>query len=228
MALLGHRVLVLLLVRAERRAALPIAYTGGDLPGPRISPANALPLGATSSGELIDFELTTALEPEDFQQRLKAQLPKTLPIYQVEAVPLKGKSATQSLAQATYILMIEDLDNAETAYPQSDWSNWIQAVLDCPEIIWQHTTKSGKKQSVNLRDRLFDLKFADTDAQSLLPEQHQSVEGVALQYTGSCRNDGTLLRPTQLVYMLEQVSGQTLTLRHIHRRHLILNDASES
>ncbi|MEM8604993.1 MAG: DUF2344 domain-containing protein, partial [Cyanobacteria bacterium P01_H01_bin.121] len=156
-------------------------------------------------------------------------LPETLPLYQVEAVPLKGKSATQSLTQATYILMLEGLDSAETAHPQGDWSSWIQAVLDRPEITWQHTTKSGKKQVVNLRDRLFELQFADTEAQSLLPDRQPISEGkVVLQYTGSCRNDGTLLRPAQLVYMLEQVSGQTLTLLHTHRRHLILNDASES
>ncbi|MGD1907255.1 MAG: TIGR03960 family B12-binding radical SAM protein, partial [Leptolyngbyaceae cyanobacterium] len=63
MALLGHLDLVRLLDRAVRRAALPIAFTGGYHPGPRIYPAKAQPIGAASSGELNDFELTTALEP---------------------------------------------------------------------------------------------------------------------------------------------------------------------
>ncbi|MDA0268346.1 MAG: TIGR03960 family B12-binding radical SAM protein [Cyanobacteria bacterium] len=231
MALLGHLDLVRLLDRAVRRAALPIAFTGGYHPGPRISPANALPLGATSSGEVVDFELTEVLEPDVFQQRLEAQLPDTLPIYQIVTVPLKDRSATQSLAKATYVLAVGCLDASETNVSPTDWSDWIQAVLDCPEMVWKHVTKSGKNQRVNLRDRLFELALADTQGQIHLPEQSQpNPEGtvVALQYTGSCRNDGVLLKPAQLVYMLEQVSGQTLTLLHTHRCHLILNDDPES
>jgi radical SAM family uncharacterized protein/radical SAM-linked protein len=232
MALLGHLDLVRLLDRAVRRAALPIAFTGGYHPGPRISPANALPLGATSSGEVVDFELTTVLEPAVFQQRLEDQLPDTLPIHQVVEVSLKERSATQSLAKATYVLAVECSESSgEAAATQPDWSSWLQAVLDSSEIVWKHVTKSGKNQRVNLRDRLFELSFADTDAQSHLPQQSQpNSEGtvVALQYTGSCRNDGTLLKPAQLVYMLEQISGQSLALRHTHRCHLMLNDEPES
>ncbi len=232
MALLGHLDLVRLLDRAVRRAALPIAFTGGYHPGPRISPANALPLGATSSGEVVDFELTETLEPDVFQQRLESQLPETLPIYQIVTVPLKDRSATQSLAKATYVLAVglaQEIEAVDSGC--GDWSSWIQAVLDSAEMIWKHTTKSGKNQRVNLRDRLFELTFADTQGQAHLPKPTQpNPDGtvVALQYTGSCRNDGTLLKPAQLVYMLEQVSGQALTLLHTHRCHLILNDDSES
>ena len=57
MALIGHLDLVRMLDRAVRRAALPISFTGGYHPGPRIAPANALMLGATSTAEVIDFEL---------------------------------------------------------------------------------------------------------------------------------------------------------------------------
>jgi hypothetical protein len=62
LSLLGHLDLVRLFDRAVRRAALPIAFTGGYHPGPRISPANALPLGATSTGEIVDFELTQLVD----------------------------------------------------------------------------------------------------------------------------------------------------------------------
>jgi uncharacterized protein (DUF2344 family) len=43
-----------------------------------------------------------------------------------------------------------------------------------------------------------------------------------LRYVGSCANDGTLLRPEQMVFMLEQVSGVELQLGTIERTRLIL------
>lgn len=77
----------------------------------------------------------------------------------------------------------------------------------------ERTTKSGKVQRVNLRDRLFELEFIHT----------QSETTATLRYVGSCRNDGTLLRPTEVLYCLEQVCGQELELYHTHRQALLLN-----
>ena len=67
MALVSHLDLVRLFDRAVRRAGLPVTYTGGFHPSPRISIAQALSLGATSQGEIVDFELTELVEPEIFQ-----------------------------------------------------------------------------------------------------------------------------------------------------------------
>jgi len=52
----SHLDLIRLFDRAVRRAALPVSFTGGFHPGPRISIAQALPLGVTSCGEIMDFE----------------------------------------------------------------------------------------------------------------------------------------------------------------------------
>ena len=106
LSLLGHLDLVRLFDRAVRRAALPIAFTGGYHPGPRISPANALPLGATSSGEIVDFELTEIMDLAEFRDRLAAQLPPNMPIYEVADVPLNDPSATKSLEAAEYVLAL--------------------------------------------------------------------------------------------------------------------------
>ncbi len=90
MALVSHLDLMRLFDRVVRRAALPIAFTGGYHPGPRIIPANALPLGVTSSGEIVDFELTEVMTVEAFQAKLEAQLPADIPIHQVEPVDIKA------------------------------------------------------------------------------------------------------------------------------------------
>ncbi|MGD1861843.1 MAG: TIGR03960 family B12-binding radical SAM protein [Leptolyngbyaceae cyanobacterium] len=224
LALLGHLDLVRLFDRAVRRAALPIAFTGGYHPGPRISPANALPLGATSSGEIVDFELTAAVELAEFRQRLAAQLPSDMPVYDLEDVSLSAPSATKSLEQAEYLLVLA-VESADNLPVDSDWQAWIEAVLRAATIAWEHRTKSGKKKQVNLRDRLFDLAIADVDSAAMLPisiSRNKSLAQAIIRYRGSCRNDGTLLRPDHVIYMLEQVARVPLRLLHTHRQRLLL------
>ena len=68
MALLSHLDLMRMLERALRRSALPISFTGGFHPLPRIQIALALPLGAEAQSEWMDLEFTEALDPESFLQ----------------------------------------------------------------------------------------------------------------------------------------------------------------
>ena len=175
---------------------------------PRIVSANALPLGTTSSGEIIDFELTEAIDPETFREKLASKLPIDLPIYSVEPVEVSAPASTQLLEKAEYQIRV---DSAEVISP-AQWHEWIEAIQTKTEIWFEQTTKSGKVQSVNLRDRLFDLTVIEVDGL-------QTV----LRYVGSCRNDGTLLRPDHVVYLLEQASQQELRLLHTHRSQLILS-----
>ncbi len=208
MALVSHLDLVRLFDRAVRRAALPISFTGGYHPGPRISIANALPLGVTSSGEIVDFELTESIDIETFRQKLIAQLPTDIPIYRVEEVDVKSPPATSLLEKAAYLIRVEVVEGALI----EQWQSWINTVLALKEITWEKTTKSGKKTTVNLRDRLFEL--------TLELQENSTEQSIALRYVGSCRNDGTLLQPEHIIYMLEQVSGQELQLLQVHRQQM--------
>jgi radical SAM-linked protein len=208
MALVSHLDLVRLFDRVVRRAALPIAFTGGFHPGPRISPASALPLGATSSGEIVDFELTEGIAVEVFQEKLVAQLPTDIPIYRVEAVDLQTPSATQLLEQVEYLLT---LDLPEEVTSPAQWQIWIEEIKARETIRFEQRTKSGKQQQVNLRDRLYELELV------------KSEPAPVLRYIGSCRNDGTLLRPEHVIFMLEQITSQEFQLRHVHRNRLILS-----
>lgn len=219
MALIGHLDLVRLFDRALRRAELPIAFTGGFHPGPRLSPANALPLGATSSGEVVDFELTRAIAPHDFLQRLAAQLPPEIPLYGITEVPLGEPSATKRLSQAEYYLRLKPEHDAP-----APWGQWIDAILALDEFVWEKKTKSGKTQLINLRERLHDLTLVPAD-QPLPPGLEYSVEGNGawIKVLGNCRNDGNLLRPEQVVSMVEQVADQPVDLQHVHRSRLIFS-----
>ncbi|MBU7581583.1 MAG: TIGR03960 family B12-binding radical SAM protein [Nostoc sp. TH1S01] len=211
MALLGNLDLLRLLDRVVRRASLPVAYTGGFHPNPRIMIASALPLGATSSGEIVDFELTTPVDTETFQARLMQELPSDIPIYRVAEIDLKSPSANQALAAAEYLITVAVAGEATPA----QWQAWIDALLAQEEINLEQTTKSGKTQIVNLRDRLFEL--------SLVKINNSAAESPAiLRYLGSCRNDGVSLRPEQILSMLEVVRNREFQLLQIHRNQLVL------
>ncbi|OKH28867.1 TIGR03960 family B12-binding radical SAM protein [Chroogloeocystis siderophila] len=211
MALVGHLDLVRLFDRAIRRAALPISFTGSFHPSPRMSMAQALPLGATSSGEIIDFELTQEVDPQEFQHRLSQQLPSDMPIYSVAVVDLKAPAATQILNKAEYLITVTTTNQTTSA----QWQEWVAAIANSKAIWFEQTSKSGKRQNVNLRDRLFALSAEPREASAII------------RYVGSCRNDGTQLRPEQVIFMLEQVAPQQeFHILHVHRQQLILEETT--
>jgi len=72
--LLGHLEMLQFFLRAFRRALLPLAYSQGFHPMPRISFAQALPLGTESLDESLDMRLTSPLEPEDLMVRVNREL----------------------------------------------------------------------------------------------------------------------------------------------------------
>lgn len=212
MSLLSHLDLVRLFDRAIRRAALPVSFTGGYHPGPRISIANALSLGITSNGEIVDFELTKEVDIAEFRTRLVAQLPENIPIYKVEAVDLKSLTASRLMSQAEYLITVEAIEEKEIEV--ATWQQWIETINNSQEILWEKFTKSGNKKIINLGDRLFSLSLESTS-----PEvTNQAV----LRFTGSCSNDGTNLSPDNLLYMLNQVATLEFQLLNIHRQELIL------
>ncbi|NET72277.1 MAG: TIGR03960 family B12-binding radical SAM protein [Sphaerospermopsis sp. SIO1G2] len=210
-ALVSHLDLMRLFDRVVRRAGLPVAFSGGFHPHPRIAVASALSLGSTSSGEIVDFELTQPMNVEDFRRQLVSQLPSDLPIYQVEEINLKAPAANQAMEAAEYLLTISTPGEVATA----TWQAWIEEILARTEILVEHTTKSGKQQIINLRDRLFTIELLQTDMS--LSETH-----TILRYQGSCRHDGVILRPEQILSILEIVAGQEFHILHIHRNRLVL------
>ncbi|MBD2507202.1 TIGR03960 family B12-binding radical SAM protein [Nostoc muscorum FACHB-395] len=211
MALVSHLDLIRLFDRVVRRAGLPIAFTGGFHPMPRISVATALALGATSSGEIADFELTVPVDIDTFREELVREMPTDIPIYNVEQIDLKTPAATQLLETAEYLITVAALE--ETTPIQ--WQNWIDTIKAKDELWYEHTTKSGKSQLINLRDRLFELELVET---------HKGIaESISvIRYVGSYRQDGFLLRPEQILFMLGIVGSGEFQLLHIHRNRLIL------
>ena len=104
---LGHLDLSLAWERALRRAQLPLAYSKGFNPRPRMQFASELPLGTMSSAEILDIVLYDAVEPQDAYERLKQSLPVGIELYSMESVPVKSPTLQQLLRQADYRVLVE-------------------------------------------------------------------------------------------------------------------------
>jgi radical SAM-linked protein len=85
-----------------RRAHIPIAYSQGFNPQPRIDFAAALPLGFTSEAELLDAWLEEPMLPADIAEQLSRTAPPGLIVFEVCEADLKGKSLQARLAAVEY------------------------------------------------------------------------------------------------------------------------------
>jgi radical SAM-linked protein len=121
---IGHLDLHQVWERTARRAALPLAYTQGFHPGPRLQIACALPLGISGRGELVDMFLDqesggssgeVSASQASLQERclrirdaLQAASPPGLTILQVEQVDEHSPALQTQVAAAEYEVTFRD------------------------------------------------------------------------------------------------------------------------
>lgn len=76
------------LERALRRAGVPMAFSAGFHPHPKISYANAAATGTASEAEYVEIQLSRRRDPEQLRADLDAALPPGLDVVRaVEAAP---------------------------------------------------------------------------------------------------------------------------------------------
>lgn len=79
----SHRDVARALERALRRAQIPVAYSGGFSPHPKVSYVGAAPTGTASEAEYVELGLAEDVDPEIVRQRLDAALPAGLDVVDV-------------------------------------------------------------------------------------------------------------------------------------------------
>lgn len=103
---LSHLDVVRLWHRALRRARLPVAYTQGFNPQPRLAFAAALPVGHAGHRELVDVWLETPWEPEAFLRAVEGCLPQGISLLACVPVPLHAPSLQSQVQAAQYRVAI--------------------------------------------------------------------------------------------------------------------------
>ena len=110
----GHLDLHRLWERAMRRADLPLNYSQGFHPQPKISIAAALPLGFSSLGEVLDVRFNADIAIEEIAARLKDSLPLDIKIINVESVDDREPALQTQVLSATYdVHLTEPVDGSE-------------------------------------------------------------------------------------------------------------------
>lgn len=99
---LGHLELQDALIRAIRRAEIPVAYSEGYHPRPKISMGMAQPAGVESLAEFFDIQINQTMAAQEFQNRLNKVLPQGLEILAVNPMLTKQDSLNQAICGQVY------------------------------------------------------------------------------------------------------------------------------
>ena len=162
------------LERGLRRARVPMAYSSGFSPHPRISYANSVPTGAASEAEYLEIGLAEPCNPEKVRSALNAAMPAGLDILEVVAA-----SPTPLSDVLTGSVWRIDLVGVSDAVLERAAGQFLAA----PSVPVQRMTKNG------LRD--FDARSA---VMSL------SIVGTSLHLTTA--HSAPLVRPDDVVAAL--------------------------
>ncbi|MFH8218450.1 TIGR03936 family radical SAM-associated protein [Streptomyces sp. NPDC018057] len=120
--------------RALRRAEVPMAYSAGFTPHPRVSYANAAPTGTASEAEYLEIALTAPRDPERLRGLLDASMPTGLDI--VDAVEARTPGLADRLTASVWELRLDGVDPAE--------ADRAVAAFDGAETVEvQRQTKNG-------------------------------------------------------------------------------------
>jgi len=137
---ISHLDLMRLWERALRRAAIPMAYSQGFSPHPKISLTAPLAIGVTSDGEVMDILLQKRVSPYFFIKVVSEQLPSGIGILGVEQVSLTAPSLQSQVREAEYRVEVEadgGVDKVEAA---------LRFFLAKEHIPWQHQRDTGVRR----------------------------------------------------------------------------------
>jgi len=157
--------------RAIRRAKLPIAFSEGFHPHPKIAYSPALPVGATSEDEYIDIELSRSISTKQVIASLSEHMPYGIEVISACRVVL-GKSVAAAAEYASYKMKIRlgdyKCDSQFTSEGENALiKNSIEKFLAMDQVIAQRKTKSGIKED-NIRPMVKTAVCDDDGTISLL------------------------------------------------------------
>ena len=126
---IGHLDLHKLWERAARRTELPLAYSQGFHPQPKMNMAAALPLGFSSRCEVIDMKLEHDISLDDLPTRLNQTLPSGLRVIQVEQVDERAPALQAQVTAAEYQVTITGFVDT------SELQRRVDSVMEAESIV---------------------------------------------------------------------------------------------
>ncbi len=153
---LSHLDMLRLFQRAMRRAGLPLAYTLGFSPRPRLSLAAPLPVGVTASKEYGEIYLVEPVSPASFGRRIGEQLPRDLTLTGAVTVAVNEPPLAAVVNAALYRAVWRSKRPAPTA---EIVQGSLDKLLAQPAIMIRRFDKSGKITRKNIRPFIFSAEL---------------------------------------------------------------------
>jgi radical SAM-linked protein len=151
---ISHLDIMRLWERALRRARIPLAYSEGYNPRPRISLAAPLSVGVTSQAELMDIFLSKVVSPHWFTAAANQQLSRGIEILEVFPIGPGIPSLQSQVRYAEYKVQVG------TEKESKDIQAAISSLLAIEHLPWHHERDTGRR-SYDLRTLIDDLWLVD-------------------------------------------------------------------
>lgn len=195
----SHRDVARIFERALRKASVPVAYTEGFSPRPKIHFGLALPTGYESDGEYLDVDLPVddrPIDAEAFPGRLSAVLPDGMAVTTAAAVDPATPSLQQAVTACSWSLSVPGVELAEV-------SEAAERAMAATELLHRRERK-GRWVTDDLRPALHALDVRGSGA-----------GGVALEAELGTRPRS--LRPSELLAVLSDGRWEEGRARRTHQ-----------
>ena len=156
---ISHLDIIRLWLRAMRRAGIPLEYTEGFSPHPRISLAVPLSVGVTADNELMDISVTKVVSPHWFVDTVNRQLPDGLKVLEATPIGANVPSLQSQVRYTQYQVEVKSDKNEE------EIKGDIDRLLALESLPWHHERDTGRK-SYDLRNLIDDIWVVEMKAEA--------------------------------------------------------------
>ncbi|ONI85711.1 radical SAM protein [Saccharothrix sp. ALI-22-I] len=132
----SHRDIARTFERALRRAGVPMAYSQGFSPHPKVSWVGAAPTGVASEAEYVEVQVVDAVDPEALRTALDAVLPPGLDV--LEVVQSAGGTLPERIEASAWRVELPGVSPEEL-------TEAVAALLAAESVEVERLTKDGKK-----------------------------------------------------------------------------------
>lgn len=181
--------------RAVRRARIPIAYSSGYTPHPKISYAGAAPTGAGSDAEYLEIGVTELCEPGTVRQLLDEALPDGLDVIDVQ---LSKPGPLADLMEASHWR----LELPGIAPEQA--AEGVATFLAADEVPVERMTKRGLRR-FDCRSAVATLRLRKEESAELADEPQNSEPCAILDLV--VRHGTPSVRPDDVLAGLRDIGG---------------------
>ena len=147
----GHLELVNIFLRALKRAKIPVKFSQGFHPKPKIAFDDPLPIGIESQQERFELMVADTIFPEALPQRLNPHLPAGLDILScrpAQSIPSEIESKAM-----TYLVTLKESSFAKQK---------LAAFIHSSDAIVLLSNRKGKLKKINLKDMVIDIDLLDS------------------------------------------------------------------